>query len=78
MKNKKNEYINFKPPRLSCKYCKKEMQLTDYSKSLFENRGPYHATYLYRCACTPDEVQVLPIDKYPKIGELYHVTITSA
>jgi len=71
LKNKPHQYSNFKIPKLNCKHCDKEMKLTEFSESLLKIRGPYHATYLYRCDCKPDDVQVLPIEKYPQIGELY-------
>ena len=57
----------FKIPTINCKYCDKVLSLTEFSASLLAKRGPYHATYLYRCECTPDEVQVLPRDRYPQI-----------
>lgn len=57
-----------KVPTIECKYCKKELSLTKFSAELLEKRGPYHATYLYRCECSADEVQVLPIERYPQIG----------
>jgi hypothetical protein len=70
MRSKKAvDYSQCKAPRLDCKHCGKEMKLTDFSDSTLRLRGPYHATYLYRCECFPDEVQVLPIQRYPKIGE---------
>lgn len=45
------------------------MELTPYSKELLDKRGKYHATYMYRCKCSLDEVQLLHINHYPKIGK---------
>lgn len=63
--------MSFKAPTILCKHCNKVLSLTEYSASLLALRGPYHATYLYRCECTPDEVQVLPINRYPQIGKVF-------
>jgi hypothetical protein len=69
MTKKLSDYSNYKTPNINCKYCNKELSLTSFSMETFLTRGPHNATYLYRCECSHNEVQVLPLYKYPKIGE---------
>lgn len=67
-KEKNNPYEFYIPPTIPCKYCNEELTITDHSKSTIETKGPYNCTYLYKCDCTPHDIQVLPIDKYPTLG----------
>jgi hypothetical protein len=68
MKSKKEDYTDYKSPTINCKHCNDVLNITPISRDTLLQRGPYNATYLYRCDCSKTEIQVLHIDKYPKVG----------
>ena len=68
-KKTEDDYSKFKPPVSTCKHCGKLMNITDFSLETLKTRGPFKATYLYKCSCSPTDVQVLHVDQYPKIGD---------